>query len=377
MIYSIPLFLLITKMLLLLFGLKNSFSNLFLFFFLLSINLYFTTHLYWVVSKDIEVSLILVNHFTPLYLLTGPFLYFYVKSIVSGAYVFQKQDLLHTIPFFIQLIAISGYVFLPVKEKEMMLKTLLENPQDALNLKFNFIFSTAGNFIVRFISAIVYSVLSIRFLLAKKAIVRYYPITNTWLWSIVISFFVLVSSYGLMINSIYSNPENFYTALGSKLSILALVSIMAIALLPLFFPHIVYGVVKLNSNESTMLKSAPIETLPNDTMISLSKQIVAYFEGHQPYLEKKFTLPQLAAEMKVPVHHIQKCFKEVHKTSFVNFKTKYKVEWAISALKDPAFKNETIDAIGSYAGFNSKSQFYISFKKHKKMTPKQYLKKHH
>ena len=34
-----------------------------------------------------------------------------------------------------------------------------------------------------------------------------------------------------------------------------------------------------------------------------------------------------------------------------------------------------IDSIGACAGFNSKSQFYCAFKKHKGMTPYQFVKK--
>ena len=116
----------------------------------------------------------------------------------------------------------------------------------------------------------------------------------------------------------------------------------------------------------------------------LSPKHNLYFSMHKVYQRqdalygayRNLTLPQLAKEMKVPMHHIQKCFKEVHKTTFVDFKTGYKIQWAVEALYDPSFKNDTIDSIGACAGFNSKSQFYIAFKKHKGMTPYQFIKKH-
>ncbi len=60
----------------------------------------------------------------------------------------------------------------------------------------------------------------------------------------------------------------------------------------------------------------------------------------------------------------------------MGFKTVYKIQWAVEALFDPSFKNDTIDSIGACAGFNSKSQFYSAFKKHKGMTPYQFVKKH-
>ena len=117
LLVSISALLLVVKALLLLFGTTNSKSNYFFVVFLLSINLYYLSHLFWVVFQDIPLSLIFVNHFTPVYFLTGPVLYFYVKSILEGGYRFKKEHLLHLIPFLIQLIAISGYVFSPLEQK--------------------------------------------------------------------------------------------------------------------------------------------------------------------------------------------------------------------------------------------------------------------
>jgi len=117
LLISISVLLLVVKALLLLFGTSNSKSNYFFVVFLFSVNLYYLSHLFWVVLQDIPLSVIFVNHFTPVYFLTGPVLYFYVKSILEGGYRFKKEHLLHLIPFLIQLIAISGYFFTPYSRK--------------------------------------------------------------------------------------------------------------------------------------------------------------------------------------------------------------------------------------------------------------------
>jgi hypothetical protein len=154
MLVSISALLLVVKVLLLLFGTKNSKSNYFFVVFLLSINLYYLSHMYWVVFQNIPLSVIFVNHFTPVYFLTGPALYYYVKSILEGGYHYKKEHLLHLIPFLIQLIAISGYVFSPLEEKTELLKLLIEAPQNALSLEFNFFFSPVGNFAFRLLFCI-------------------------------------------------------------------------------------------------------------------------------------------------------------------------------------------------------------------------------
>ena len=377
MLVSISALLLVVKALLLLFGTSNSKSNYFFVVFLFSINLYYLSHLFWVVLQDIPLSVIFVNHFTPVYFLTGPALYFYVKSILEGGYRFKKEHLLHLIPFLIQLIAISGYLFTPVQQKAELLKVLLEDPQNALNLQFNFFFSPVGNFAFRLLSVFIYIGLSTYVLFANRHQFKSYKRTFLWLGSLLFSFFFLLLSYTVLITEVFSDPTSLFYMVTGNLSILSLISIGLISFLPLLFPHIIYGkaLIKEMDNKDKKQNRKRLEALPNKKMLDLYNKIDAFFKDKEPYLERSFTLPQLAKEMGAPVHHVQKAFKEVGKTTFVEYKTKYKIRWSKKALFDPLFKNDTIDSVGMCAGFNSKSQFYAAFRKFEKMTPRQYYLK--
>lgn len=376
MILVVSVLLIVVIFLFVFFGVKNNISNRFFVVFLLTIVLYFFAHIYWVIYQDLRLSVILVNHFTPLYFLTGPALYFYVKSVISGTYVFNKTDLLHCIPFFIQLIAISEYIFYPFEEKMGLLQSLLNDPQSALEVKFNLFFKPTGNFVMRFSSLIIYIILSSRLLYLAQPFLKYYRITHRWLLSVLIGFSLLTFFYGVMISSYFYDPEKLSVIVNGVLAIITLSCLFIISLLPLFYPHILYGEASILLKGGTTTKKVNVESLPNKQLILLSKKIEDFFEKEKPYLERSFTLPKLAEKMGVPIYHIQKCFKQVHNTTFVNFKTAYKIQWVKEALFDPSFKNDTIDSVGMCAGFNSKSQFYISFKKHTGLTPKQYFIKH-
>lgn len=367
--------LIIIQILFLIFGIKNSRINLFFTFFLLIIFIYFLTHVYWAVYQNIKVSLVLVNNFTPFYLLPGPLLYFYVKSILEGHYHFKKHDLFHAIPFAIQVVAIASYVFSPIENKIEILSLLLEDPQSAVNSDFNIFFSPYGNFFFRFLSISVYLIMSFIILFKNKNSRKFYPSTFNWLFTLLCITGMMIVSSILLVLDYFNNPSIFFEAINGRFAFTSFLLLGVLSLLPLFFPHILYGTSKIKANQK-LKASQNLEALPNRKMISLSKKIVSYFKEKQPYLENDFTLPYLAKELKVPIHHIQRCFKEVHKTTFVDFKTFYKINWAAEALFDPSFKNDTIDSIGACAGFNSKSQFYIAFKKHKGMTPYQFIKKH-
>ena len=377
MLISISVLLLVVKALLLLFGTTNSKSNYFFVVFLLSINLYYLSHLFWVVFQDIPLSLIFVNHFTPVYFLTGPVLYFYVKSILEGGYRFKKEHLLHLIPFLIQLIAISGYVFSPLDQKAELLKVLLEDPQNALNLQFNFFFRPSGNFAFRLLSVFIYIGLSAYILFANRHQFKSYRRTFLWLGSLLLSFVFLLLSYTVLIAEVFSDPTSLFYMVTGNLSLFSLISIGLISFLPLLFPHIIYGKALIKEMDTKYKKQNKkrLEALPNKKMLDLYNKIDVFFKDKEPYLERSFTLPQLAKEMGAPVHHVQKAFKEVGKTTFVEYKTKFKIRWSKKALFDPLFKNDTIDSVGMCAGFNSKSQFYAAFRKFEKMTPREYYLK--
>jgi len=377
LLISISVLLLVVKALLLLFGTTNSKSNYFFVVFLFSINLYYLSHLFWVVFQDIPLSLIFVNHFTPVYFLTGPVLYFYVKSILEGGYRFKKEHLLHLIPFLIQLIAISGYVFSPLDQKAELLKVLLEDPQNALNLQFNFFFRPSGNFAFRLLSVFIYIGLSAYILFANRHQFKSYRRTFLWLGSLLLSFVFLLLSYTVLIAEVFSNPTSLFYMVTGNLSLFSLISIGLISFLPLLFPHIIYGKALIKEMDTKYKKQNKkrLEALPNKKMLDLYNKIDVFFKDKEPYLERSFTLPQLAKEMGAPVHHVQKAFKEVGKTTFVEYKTKFKIRWSKKALFDPLFKNDTIDSVGMCAGFNSKSQFYAAFRKFEKMTPREYYLK--
>jgi len=377
LLVAVSALLLVVKALLLIFGTSNSKTNYFFVVFLFSINLYYLSHLYWVVFQDIPLSVIFVNHFTPVYFLTGPALYFYVKSILEGGYDYKKEHLLHLIPFLIQLIAISGYLFTPIQQKTELLKVLLQDPQNALNLQFNFFFSPAGNFAFRLLSVFVYVGLSFYVLFVNKHQFKSYRRTFVWMGSLLLCFLFLILSYTVFITDVFSNPANLFYMVTGNLSVLSLIFIALISFLPLMFPHIIYGkaLIKEMDTKDKKQNKKRLEALPNKKMLDLYNKIDAFFKDKEPYLERSFTLPQLAKEMGAPVHHVQKAFKEVGKTTFVEYKTKFKIRWSKKALFDPLFKNDTIDSIGMCAGFNSKSQFYAAFRKFEKMTPREYYLK--
>mgnify|MGYP000135223575 FL=1 len=86
--------------------------NIFLFLFLLSTNIYNLAIYATLNAQNLKFMAVILVNFSPLYLLSGPLLYFYVRGIVNDNSRLQRSDILHFIPFIIYTINIGNYFFI-------------------------------------------------------------------------------------------------------------------------------------------------------------------------------------------------------------------------------------------------------------------------
>lgn len=90
------------------------------------------------------------------------------------------------------------------------------------------------------------------------------------------------------------------------------------------------------------------------------------------YLNSRITLEDIAKELKVSKHSLSQFLNGELDKSFSVFINELRIEKAKELLKTP--HPYTIETIGYECGFNSKSNFYTSFKKRTGQTPSDYQK---
>jgi hypothetical protein len=86
-------------------------NTIFLAAFLILISIYGITHYLTIYGKSLFLLAIFFNNLSSLFLLLGPFLYFYVRGVLTDKIALSKKDLLHFIPFVIHFIGIIPYIF--------------------------------------------------------------------------------------------------------------------------------------------------------------------------------------------------------------------------------------------------------------------------
>jgi AraC-like DNA-binding protein len=92
------------------------------------------------------------------------------------------------------------------------------------------------------------------------------------------------------------------------------------------------------------------------------------------FTEPKLTVDFLANEIDVNAVKLSNCIKQFSDKNFNDYINEFRIEFAKNLLIDENYKNYTITSIGLESGFNSKSTFYSTFKKHTGFTPTEYLK---
>lgn len=134
---------------------------LFLALHLASISIYALSHYFLAIDFNAVFGAILFNHFTPLYLASGPLLYLYIRGVLEDKFEIQGLDWLHFVPALLQLALVMpytlGYAF---DEKVQLMQELYNNPNLYLETIFNWPLNGAYSAIIRFISFMSYLVFS-------------------------------------------------------------------------------------------------------------------------------------------------------------------------------------------------------------------------
>lgn len=355
---------------------------------------------------DLHLYTILSNHFTPLYTLRAPMLFFFVRGMVQDDHRLRVKDLWHVAPFLLHVLMIIPYLFIPFSEKLIIHEQLMRNHQFYLEYNFEYFYPHYWNHYFRSAQMVFYLLISFRLIFrfhdshreVFNSIPNIYKVNYRWLivFLTTISLFaflhVLVQLEFFVLVGMGSVDEQRHTLLSIGLYLYLIVPLMMIA-----YPNLLYGFPRLSSyveqfaaidmsentatddvsllNESgfelTVSKSSemPTHRSANVDLVALGKLIETHMEKDKPFLDKKFQIHNLSLALNVPMHHIRVCFTENFRTDFTEYKNRFRVQHAINLLLQQ-HDDLSIEGVGASSGFASNSNFYAAFKSVTGMTPR-------
>ena len=361
---------------------KQNRSVAFLAIYLLSYSIFPVSFYYTYIAKDTFWLAIFLNNFTPLYLLGGPCLYFYVKGTIEDKLSFKWLDILHLIPAMVYFIGTAPYLFSSFEYKLQTATAIIENIESIKTIRLNWILPFKLNFLFRPIIVCGYIIAAYRILYVKAKSLpvpsRQFKLIARWIMILLTTSLVLMILY-LAVSSLF-NERNIKNTL-QDLDNLHFVTVGIVMIVPvsmLLFPQILYGLPN-REQENSSLENNPSKNLTepiqrnNEAFKKLSETILNYFDKEKPFLEQNFNLTDLASALKVPQHHISYCFSDFIEMSFTRLRAKKRVDYAKELMLRTNTKEISLDQIAERSGFSSRSSFFSSFKDFTGMTPSEFL----
>lgn len=307
-----------------------------------------------------------------LFLLHGPFLYLYIRSLVSGESRISPSDLVHLIPFFLFNIYLLISSFYPATAERLNIEKISpgDNPP--------FLFSVF--LIITAFSGTAYFITTLR-LFKKLDINIFNNFSNTsdidlyLIRRLVVIFGVVWTALILItvIHHIFGMFSMAFCTDGLFLSLSVFVILIGYFGLK---QKLIFKAENLVTGEDTARVQARYSgsRLTDSEAKKYAEKLEEYMESTKPYLNPDLSLPQLSAELNISGHYLSQVINEQFNQNFFDFVNRYRVEAFKEKVKNPEFSNYSLLGIAFECGFNSKSAFNRIFKQSTGLTPSQYRK---
>ncbi len=324
-------------------------------------NYYIYSNGYW------EIYPHLIGITAPFPFFYGPLLYLYVACSLRDDRRLRPPDYLHFLPIAVcYLYMFRFYFFYTPEQKRMVDQGLVDD------------FGTFANIMVVgfIVSAITYAIISYRLLNRHERLLEN-NFSNTdrlnlnWLkgfiWGVVLLFVtvmvVLISRDAMGFPYPFNPDYLFYSII--------VVGILCLGYFGIRHQNIFTDNVVLEEDGGPSRKSYKKSTLKDELAADKHQALTKLMEEQKPYLEPNLTLNTLAEKLDVSLHHLSQIINQFEGQNFNDFVNKYRVEEFIErAVRDSHF---SFLALALDSGFNSKSTFNAVFRKHKGVTPSQYM----
>jgi len=258
-------------------------------------------------------------------------------------YLGMNKELLNSIDqmpeiYFIQILIEFQYVFYIVSAflvLKQYKEIYLENYANPSSLTYKYLFQMTIVFLIA------------HCLVALKNVLRYSDYRQVFLWlNVVVGTVALFITCWLVMKAL-NHPELF-RGINSKLKLTKDI-----------LPEINDNTIEVKEHHNEVI---------NEQILNLKQ----YMTEKEPFLDPSLTIQELANQIDIPVRDLSVLINHKMDQHFFDFVNEYRIQKAMTILKDESKSDLTVLEILYEVGFNSKSSFNTSFKKYTNLTPTAY-----
>ena len=344
----------------------NSWLSLFIFLSALYITPWMLGHAGWYAHDGYREFLFFVP-FHQLFLF-GPIIYFFTLRLTNSDAKFARKDFLHFVPA-ITYFTYSAIVLI----YDIFIAEEFYFYADSQDKDFDLWYQIAG-----LISMVSYSVVCLRiYHVYKKHVFETVSYADTvianWLRNFLIVFIAILIFRTIFI-VIFPELGDwgmkwwFYVAFGILATYLAITGYSNALRLSTFS---FLNPSRLPAAPAMQVNSEPVN---NEDLNDIMHKVHERFRSSKDFKNPELSLPQLAKNLETNTSILSRAINVGSEMNFNDFVNSFRVEAVKEALAIGQHKTTTLVGIAMDCGFNSKSTFIRSFKKHTGQTPTEYLK---
>ncbi len=338
---------------------------------------------------------------TPFSLLITPVAFLYVRSVLKGELRFRGNDWWLLVPALLYTINLIPFYAQPYQGKADYLKRLFSNKALQAQLSEG-IFPAYVFPLFRVIWLSLFIILNYRLIVQfkKKATPQVVSDNKMLLgWLTIFNGLMAGLLLAVLASSIIAplKKTNF-----AVVDFALCITVIVICVQLFIRPNLLYGVYQpgfsyypnmqkeILLGVSPVIDSQTIHTNENniktvdkaDKDIAIShpdlnhykKKVEDFFNDHQPFLNPLYSLELLVIDTNIARNTLSAFINREYGMGFREFLNRYRVNYFISHINNPHWKNLTLEAISAECGFTARSTFIKNFKEIIGQTPSEYIK---
>jgi AraC-like DNA-binding protein len=384
MVYTSLVLVFIVSLLLLLNHWRQNKGIIYLVWIILGLGVRQTVLLVLNTTRDPFVLAFFIAHMDPLIVMIGPFLIYYIRSVVKGEFVWDKTLLVLLIPSLLTFINLIPYLSTPFENKVAYFSLASASRPSLVYL---FLRMHHQLLLIQFynLGCLIYAV---RYLIKMKRANGFYikkkvsVLFNRLLVIIpvivipyVLVFFLLALNSKKLGKVDFANPEVinnqslFFLTLLLPFSFFLIPSWLYNEKDPLSFLENFVLTYKSVVNEKSKFSAEDSFEKSSDL-----DRIISYMEAEKPYIKTAFSLHDISQALNIPHNRVATCFSKQLMVAFPTYRNKLRIEYATDLLRAGTHLTTSIEGIAEMSGFKSKSIFYKIFKEEHGTTPTDWIK---
>lgn len=303
-------------------------------------------------------------------LLAMPLFYLYVLSVCYSDFRLKWKHLVHLLPILLVNLVFIPRLYLSSNSDMKLLSGDLEHMPEIYLIQILIEFQ----YVFYIVSA---------FLILKKYREIYLenytnPSTSTYKYLFQMTTVFLIAHGLVALKNLlrYSDYRQMFLWLNVVVGSVALFITCWLVMKALNHPELFRGINSKLQLTKDILPEVEEKTASNNvqddaisSQISILKQ---YMAQKEPFLDPSLTIQELANQIDIPVRDLSVLINHHMDQHFFDFVNEYRIQKAMGILKDQSRSQLTVLEILYEVGFNSKSSFNTSFKKHTNLTPTAY-----